>query len=175
MILPESVIGIASFNKPHGVNGELSVSLDDDIDFNELKCIVVEMDGILVPFFVESVRPRGVASVLLKVEGINNEKDAMKLARHTIYALKDDVDYDDGIDGDGFYAEDMIGFSIFDTTSGEIGKISGVNDMTENILFIVTRPDGSNVFIPVAEEMIVGIDPDSKTCTMNLPEGLLDL
>ncbi|MBD5344382.1 MAG: 16S rRNA processing protein RimM [Bacteroides sp.] len=175
MILPESIIDIATFNKPHGVNGELSVSVDSDVDFKELKCIVVELDGIFVPFFVESVRPRGAASVLLKIDGINNEKEAMKLARHTIYALKDDVDYEEPTDADGFYAEDMIGFKVSDSDSGEIGEITAVNDQTENILFVVTRADGSEVFIPVAEEMIEDIDPESKSCIMNLPEGLLDL
>ncbi len=175
MILPSSIIEIAALNKPHGVNGELSVSVDDDIDFKELKCIIVEMDGIFVPFFVESVRPRGAASVLLKIEGIDNEKDAMKLARHTIYALKDDVDFEDANDGDGFYAEDMVGFKVSDTEAGEIGEITGVNDQTDNILFIVTRPDGTDIFIPVAEEMIVEIDPEAKSCVMNLPQGLLEL
>ncbi|MDE6415571.1 MAG: 16S rRNA processing protein RimM, partial [Duncaniella sp.] len=71
MISSESIIEIATFNKPHGVNGELSVTLDDDIDFMQLRCIVVEMDGIFVPFFVKSVRPRGASSVLLSVDGIN--------------------------------------------------------------------------------------------------------
>lgn len=175
MISSESIIEIATFNKPHGVNGELSVTLDDDIDFMQLRCIVVEMDGIFVPFFVKSVRPRGASSVLLSVDGINNEKDAMKLARHTIYALKEDVDFEENTDGDGFYAEDMIGYNVSDTEAGVIGEITGVNDMTDNILFIVTRPDGSEVFVPVAEEMILEIEPGTKTCLMNLPQGLLEL
>ncbi|MDE6417229.1 MAG: hypothetical protein K2K68_09440, partial [Duncaniella sp.] len=103
------------------------------------------------------------------------EKDAMKLARHTIYALKEDVDFEENTDGDGFYAEDMIGYNVSDTEAGVIGEITGVNDMTDNILFIVTRPDGSEVFIPVAEEMILEIDPGTKNCLMNLPQGLLEL
>ncbi len=175
MIPSESIIEIATFNKPHGVNGELSVTLDSDIDFKQLRCVIVEMDGIFVPFFVKSVRPRGASSVLLSIDGINNEKDAMKLARHIIYALKEDVDYEDDSVGDGFYAEDMIGYMVSDTEAGEIGEITGVNDMTDNILFIVSRTDGNEVFIPVAEEMIVDIDPETKTCLMNLPQGLLEL
>ncbi len=166
---------IGVFNKPHGINGELSATVDYDIDFMELKCIVVEMDGIPVPFFISSERPKSSSTVLLKIDGIENEKDAMKLARHTIFALREDVDIEVPEDGEGFYAEDLIGYAVEDDLHGTVGTITDLNTATDNALFIVERPDGSELFIPVAMEMILDVDTDKKVLKMDLPEGLLDL
>lgn len=177
MIRKEELLEIASFNKPHGVNGEISVNLDEpDIDLGELRCVVTEIDGIFVPFFIESVRSRGQASVLVKIEGIDNEKQAAAMSRKPLYALRSDLDIDESLDdADGLYAADMVGFMLSDVEKGEIGLITAINDATDNVLFIVERPDGSDVFVPVTEDFIVGIDVTARTVTMDLPEGLLEL
>lgn len=175
MIQRDSVIEIGVFNKPHGINGELSATVDFDLDFTALKCIVVEMDGILVPFFISSERPKSASSVLLKIDGIDNERDAMKLARHAIFALKEDVDIETPEGEEGFYADDLIGYTVTDNRFGQIGRIIDLNTATDNVLFIVERPDGSELFIPVAMEMILDVDADGKILSMDLPEGLLEL
>ena len=40
------------FNKAHGIKVEISATLDIDIDLNEVKCLVVPVEGIFVPFFM---------------------------------------------------------------------------------------------------------------------------
>ena len=59
MITPDILTSIGTFFKPHGIKGEISATLDYDIDPSELRCIVLEIDGIIVPFFVDSRRPKG--------------------------------------------------------------------------------------------------------------------
>ncbi|MCM1520281.1 MAG: ribosome maturation factor RimM [Lachnoclostridium sp.] len=176
MITADLLVQIGTFNKPHGINGEISVIVDEpDIDFALLRCIVTEMDGIFVPFFISSVRSRGQASLLIKIDGVDNEKEAALFSRKPVYALKSDVDFIDDDASEGLYASDMTGFMLKDVEKGEIGIISAINDSTENVLFIVERPDGSELYIPVAEELITDIDIPNQTLTMDLPEGLLDL
>ena len=59
MILRDELIAIGRYNKPHGVAGEISATIDVDIDtLKELSCLVSDIDGIFVPFFVNSCRPR---------------------------------------------------------------------------------------------------------------------
>lgn len=53
--------------------------------------------------------------------------------------------------------------------------ISGINDATQNVLFLITTPRGNEIFIPVADEYIVEIDHDNETLTTDLPEGLVEL
>jgi 16S rRNA processing protein RimM len=65
---------------------------------------------------------------------------------------------------------------MYDGDNGnEIGTISDIDDNTDNWLFIVQRPDGSEVMIPAHEEFIAKINQEEKTIVMDLPLGLLDL
>lgn len=173
MITRDSLIEIGQFAKPHGINGELTATIDyEGLDTTELRCIFCDIEGIPVPFFVESERPKG-SSVLLTVEGISNERQAAMLSLKPIFALREDLDIDDN-ETDGWYAESLKGYTVKedDTT---IGTITDIDTSTLNYLFIVERPDGSTVRIPIADEFVTHIDEKNHTVGMTLPDGLLDL
>lgn len=176
MIKREEIVEIGSLNKPHGINGEINASIDSGIQLTELRCIILDIDGIFVPFFIEALRTKGTDSYLLTIDGVENEDAAMALSKKTIYALKDDCP-NLGIleDNDGMYAEDFIGFTAVDDNDTLIGKIVDIDESTENILFIIERTDGNSIYIPVADEFIIDIDIDRNMVTMSLPDGLIDL
>ena len=58
MIRQEEVIRIGHFAKPHGIKGEITFIVDRDVfeEADEACYIVCDMEGILVPFFVEDFR-----------------------------------------------------------------------------------------------------------------------
>lgn len=56
-----------------------------------------------------------------------------------------------------------------------MGEITDYNDATSNVLLIVTTPGGDEVYIPVADEYIDEIDPDTNTLHTTLPSGIIDL
>ena len=58
MIRLSEIAEVGRFNKPHGIKGEISVSINTDIDLNDVKCVIVPIDGIFVPFFLQTVRPK---------------------------------------------------------------------------------------------------------------------
>ena len=77
MITREELIEIGHYNKPHGLSGEISATVDVELDaLQSLSCLVSEMDGIFVPFFVNSLRPKTSETVLLTIDGIDNEQEA---------------------------------------------------------------------------------------------------
>ena len=52
MIKKEEVYRIGQIGKPHGVKGELSFHFEDDVfDRTDADNLILEVDGILVPFF----------------------------------------------------------------------------------------------------------------------------
>lgn len=172
MILPESISAIGTLGKPHGIKGEIVATLDYDIDVTALRCIILDIDGIYVPFFVSAVRPKSAESVLLTIDGITDESQAAALSGKTLFALNEELGEEDS-DG-GFYVEDLVGYTLYDTGDSRIGVIEDVEDSTANTLLMV-RHDGEIVYVPVAEELITGWDSENRTLTMNLPEGLLDI
>lgn len=178
MIASEEIKPVGKFLKPHGVNGEITLLRDfDDIDFEDFSCLVVDIDGIFVPFFLNSVRPKGNDTDLVTIDGVNDELQAARFTNKTVYVLRKELEPDTGAsDGEeGFYADDFIGYSVVTDKSVTLGKVTGIEDTTANYLFIVETPDGTNLLIPVAEEFIADIDPERKTLTLDLPEGLLEM
>ena len=177
MIRREELIEIGRFLKTHGIAGEVNFAPLYDIDLTELRCIVVEMDGIPVPFFVEKVRPKGADSLIVKIDGIDSDKGASELTNKPVYALIEDVDIDSEEEDDGISSLRLIGYTMIDGESGKrIGVIDHIDDTTQNWLFMVKPEEGERfVAVPVADEFVAGLDPEKRVITVALPTGLLEL
>lgn len=175
MITQEEIIEIGKFQKTHALKGELNALLDVDADYAEDGFpLIVEMDGIFVPFYVESIRTKGSESFLVKLSDVDSQEDARQFVNKLIYALRKDLAE--------YYGEeeieaisDFIGYAIRDENYGDIGTVKELEDSTANVLFVAEDKEGRTIYIPAAEEFIVEIDDDNKVIRTRLPEGLVDL
>ena len=80
MITRAQLLEIGHFNKAHGVNGEVNASLQIEVEhLPSLSCLVCDMDGIYVPFFVEAMRPKGATTVLLTIDGFTSEQELYRI------------------------------------------------------------------------------------------------
>ena len=178
MITYDQLTRIGSLLKPHGIKGEIVAELDFDIDLTQLSCIVLDMDGIFVPFFLESVRPRSSHSSLVLINDVMDENKAKELCGKEFYALSGDLDAEfmESLD-DGFFLSDLIGFTLIEKSLGEIGEIIDFDDSTENCLLIIKpkREGESNIFIPLAPELITEVSEKDRVVEMDLPEGIIYL
>lgn len=161
------------FAKPHGIKGEISLVTNSDVfDDAEDPCVICEMDGILVPFFVEEYRYKTDTVILLKLENVNDEKAAREFSNREAFFLLDAVDEEDLV-GDMTW-DSFIGYTVIDVHHGELGKITDVDETTINVLLQIDH-NGEELLLPAAEELITSADHDKKTLQVCLPEGLLDL
>ena len=178
MIKEDEITSVGKLLKTHALKGEMNLMLDIDPGYLEDgNPAVLDIDGIFVPFYAESVRTKGSFSYLVKFEGIDSEIEAKKLVNKTVYALRERLKEFMLENFDEEYAlyDDLIGWTIVDDEAGVIGKVAEIDTNTENELFIVETPEGNTIYIPLTEDFIEKMDEDSKTIYMNLPEGLLDL
>ena len=177
MITREELINIGHYNKPHGINGEISATVEVDFDvLQELSCLVSDIDGIFVPFFVNAMRPKSGETVLFTIDGMTNEQDVQRLVNHDIFALKREYRQEsEDADADGYPLDFFIGFDLDDDQGNRVGQITDVNEQTENAFFIVERTDGDELLVPAVDDLIVEFDIDKKLMVMSLPDGLLDL
>jgi 16S rRNA processing protein RimM len=172
MITKSNVIPIGQINKPHGVNGEMSFSFTSDIfDREDVPFFIFEVQGILVPFFLDEYRFKGSTTGLMKLDGITTEEQARAFYGSTIYLPKT---YLEKVEDNEIEADYFAGFSLVDEEKGLIGIISEVDKTTENILFVIPKPN-DELLIPAGEEYIQEIDHEKKIIYVKLPEGLLDL
>ena len=169
MIHEEDIYQIGKLGKTHGVKGEISFLFDDDIfDRVDADYLILKVDGIFVPFFIEEYRFKSDTNAIIKFEDIDTQERARELTGCEVYFPRELADSDDG----SISWAAIVGFDIIDAESGnEIGRISTIDDTTINILFELE--DGS--LIPASENLITAIDQQARTITMQLPEGLLNL
>ena len=168
MIRREEVYKIGRLGKTHGVRGEISFLLDDDVfDRTDADYLILDIDGILVPFFIEEYRFKTDSNALMKFDGIDTQERARELTGCDVYFPRTLADEDEAVS----WAE-LVGYDLIDSNSGKaIGEIAAIDDTTINILFELT--DGK--LIPASDELIQQIDTKRHQIEINLPEGILEL
>lgn len=172
MIKKEDVFKIGLFTKPHGIKGEIGLMTSSDVfDDSEDLYIVCDMDGILVPFFVEDYRYKTDNVILLKLKNVDDEQAAREFSNREVFYPSDKME--DDLIGDITW-DSFIGYQVIDEALGELGAITDVDESTINVLLQIDHK-GKEILLPAAEELILSADHENKTLTVSVPEGLLDL
>ena len=68
----------------------------------------------------------------------------------------------------------MVGFRVVDSQHGDIGTIEQVIEYPAQPLFQVMK-NGTEILIPVIDEVIDTVDRQNKTIHITAPNGLIDL
>lgn len=170
MIKKEEVFKIGVINKPHGVKGEVSFTFTDDI-FDRVDCeyLILLMDGILVPFFMEEYRFRSDNVALVKFEDIDTAEQARRFTNVEVYFPKKYMDEQEDVTSWNFF----IGFRVEDIHHGYFGEITHVDDTTINVLFVIEK-DGEELLLPAHEEFIVDLDRERRMMKVDVPDGLIE-
>ena len=170
MIREEDLFKIGQFNKPHGIKGEISLHTDfDTSDISGYTYFVCDMDGIFVPFFIDSQRQKSSSTTLIKFENINSEEKVKILSGKTAYLSSDFLPSND----EKYITFDYLsGFTVIDEKFGVIGTVKDIDDSTINILIKVDYKD-NEILIPVA--IVKDINQENKTMKFSLPEGFLEI
>ena len=170
MIKEQEVYKIGIIGKAHGVKGELSIQIDDDVfDRVDAEYLVLKLDGIFVPFFMEEYRFKSDSVALVKFEGVDTQERARELTGVEVFFPRELAEQDE--ETELSYAA-LVGYTLIDNNSGKpVGTIAYVDEQTINIMFELE--DGR--LIPASEELIVDVDQKNRTITLDIPEGILDL
>lgn len=172
MIREEEVFKIGRIGKPHGIKGEVTIHIDDDVfDRVDADYLVLMVDGILVPFFIEEYRFRTDETVLMKFDGIDTQEQARELTHCNVFfpfKLAETSEENPSWNR-------LVGMTLIDSNTQEaVGKIVGIDESTVNVLLEVDT-DGGEALVPAAEELITDIDWEKRLLSIALPEGLLSL
>ena len=167
MIREDDVYKIGRIGKPHGIGGEVTLRFSDDVfDRVDADYLVLMVDGILVPFFIEEYRFRSDEVALVKFEDIDTMDRAAELTGCDVFFPRHLAD----IDNDVLTWSQIVGYDIVDVASGKvIGRIESVDESTINVLLELA--DGT--LIPAVDEFIDDIDHEARKLFMSLPDGLL--
>ncbi|MDR2811215.1 MAG: ribosome maturation factor RimM [Tannerellaceae bacterium] len=174
MLRKEDVVKIGRFTKPHGVKGEIGLTTTYDIfECNDNPFLICEIDGILVPFFIEEYRSKTETVLLVKLETIHSEDVARKFSNCDVYYPLQAVKKEEqNLASQGWSA--YVGYSVSDKIYGLLGEITAVDESTINTLLKINNPE-KEILVPGVEEWIIAVDYERKHLEVVIPSGLLEL
>lgn len=174
MINKDNCMLLGTLARPFGNRGMLQVKLGrlraDEIKDRGL--VFVEVDGLPVPFFVTEFIEKSADSLVIRLDGVDDEGQAREFCGCPVYVMKDQVKKHRGKDSD--LPASITGYRVVDIRLGFVGFAGEIIEVTQNPLLTVTQDD-REYLIPAHEDIILGIDDGAREIRVNTPEGLFDL
>ncbi|TRX71025.1 ribosome maturation factor RimM [Carboxylicivirga sp. M1479] len=163
--------------KSHGIAGEIVIRLFDEFSIDDLdtQFLFLDLDGGLVPFYLEEARQKKQADVLVTLEQLKSDKDTVKVIDAPVYVAKETKADEEGEADQPFSAYQLVGYQCQAVGHGYIGEITAIKEIAKNPLFEITDDEDNELLIPIVEHFIAGIDDEQQLVIFDLPEGLVDL
>ena len=162
---------LGRISKPWGVKGQVQLFLDVDSpeEYSELDSAFVEIKGQLVPHFFHIDQLNGNRAVVTFDELSSDE--ALALVGRELYLP---LDLLPKLEGNRFYYHEEVGFRVVDSVHGDIGILDQVLEYPAQPLFRVLK-NGTEILIPVIDQVIDRVDRVLKTIFITAPNGLIEL
>lgn len=157
--------------KTHGLRGEISIFLDVDNpeEYLELESVFVDLNGKLVPFFIESLHLQGDRAIVA-LEDVETVEDAKPLVGKELYLPLSRLPK---LPEGKFYFHELIGFDFYDGAK-LIGQVTNVYELPTQYLLHVDH-QGTEVLIPAEDTILKKVDLQTRKIEADLPDGLLEV
>ncbi len=166
----DAYIRLGTIAKIHGVRGEMIIrTANPSYELKEnWESIFLRIDGILVPFFISSLKPAKPGEWVLKLDWYDDRNRAESLVGYSVWVPAERLERSP----EEFRMDDLVGFEFLDSVSGEKGRITAYMDIPDNPLWEL-ETGGEKILVPAREELILELDPGTGKITFTLPEGLI--
>ncbi|MEU2129964.1 ribosome maturation factor RimM [Streptomyces sp. NPDC018352] len=164
---------VARIGRAHGIKGEVTVEVRTDepeLRLGPGAVLATEPAGA-GPLTIETGRVHS-GRLLLRFEGVRDRTAAEALRNTLLIADVDPAELPE--DPEEFYDHQLMDLDVVLADGTEIGRITEITHLPSQDLFIVERPDGSEVMIPFVEEIVTEIDLAEQRAVITPPPGLID-
>jgi 16S rRNA processing protein RimM len=164
---------VARIGRAHGVKGEVTVEVRTDEPELRLApgAVLLTDPPSTGPLTIETGRVHS-GRLLLRFEGVKDRSAAEALRNTLLIAEVDPEVLPD--EEDEYYDHQLMDLDVVTTEGVEVGRITEISHLPTQDLFIVERPDGSEVLIPFVEEIVTEIDLEEQKAVIDPPPGLID-
>ncbi len=163
---------LGKITRKHGLQGNVILKLDTDLPemYNKIDSVFLEINGLLVPFFIERQQWQKSDS---KIIFFKNSSEALveQTIGKDVYLPLSTLPK---LTGKKFYYHEVIGFEIREEDGKSCGNIESVNDQTAQHYFTLNLA-GKQIIIPIIKDWILELNREEKFLKMSLPEGLMDV
>ncbi|MFI6337256.1 ribosome maturation factor RimM [Streptomyces sp. NPDC050535] len=164
---------VARVGRAHGIKGEVTVEVRTDEPELRLGpgAVLLTEPVSAGPLTIETGRVHS-GRLLLRFEGVR-DRTAAEALRNTLLIAEIDPD-DKPEDPDEYYDHQLMDLDVVTVDGTEIGRITEISHLPSQDLFVVERPDGTEVLIPFVEAIVTEIDLDEQRAVIDPPPGLID-
>ncbi|CAM5447256.1 ribosome maturation factor RimM [Streptomyces avidinii] len=164
---------VARIGRAHGIKGEVTVEVrTDEPELRLSPGAVLKTEPATVgPLTIETGRVHS-GRLLLRFAGVKDRTGAESLRNTLLIAEVDPSELPE--EDDEYYDHQLMDLDVVLADGTEIGRITEISHLPSQDLFIVERPDGSEVMIPFVEEIVAEIDLEEQRCVITPPPGLID-
>ncbi|WP_330332870.1 ribosome maturation factor RimM [Streptomyces sp. NBC_00536] len=164
---------VARIGRAHGIKGEVTVEVrTDEPELRLGPGAVLQTEPLSAgPLTIEAGRVHS-GRLLLRFAGVKDRTGAEALRNILLIADVDPEELPE--DPEEFYDHQLIDLDVVLADGTEVGRITEISHLPSQDLFIVERPDGSEVMIPFVEEIVLEIDLEEQRAVIDPPPGLID-
>lgn len=160
---------MGKLRKPHGVRGEMVMSVLTDIPELLAPGAKVYLGEEFQPRSIRSVRPHR-EDLLIAFEGIT-DRDEVGFYRNTMLYMEEG-DFPE-LPGDEFYLHDLVGMDVVTDTGQLLGELQEILITGANDVYLVQDKEGVEFLIPAIDDVVLDIDFEQNTILIHPLDGLL--
>jgi 16S rRNA processing protein RimM len=165
-------LGIIS--RKHALTGAVIVQLSNSNNRNILKkaeSIFIEIDRLLVPFFIEEVNILAT-NPIVTLQDVENHDYINRFIGCSVFVDQEMLKY---VDESRIQKESILkGYTVIDTNEGEIGTVLSLNLIPGNPIIEVVKGDDI-ILIPYNDSIVKHVDHTHKHVKIESPKGLIEL
>ncbi|MFC7978511.1 ribosome maturation factor RimM [Streptomyces cinereoruber] len=164
---------VARIGRAHGIKGEVTVEVRTDEPELRLGpgAVLLTDPASTGPLTIETGRVHS-GRLLLRFEGVRDRTAAEALRNTLLIAEVDPTEMPE--EEDEYYDHQLIDLDVVLADGTEIGRITEISHLPSQDLFIVERPDGTELMIPFVGEIVTEIDLEEQRAVIDPPPGLID-
>ncbi|MCX5393458.1 ribosome maturation factor RimM [Streptomyces sp. NBC_00094] len=164
---------VARIGRAHGIKGEVTVEVRTDEPELRLGpgAVLLTDPAAAGPLTIETGRVHS-GRLLLRFEGVRDRTGAEALRNILLIAEIDPEELPE--EEDEYYDHQLMDLDVVLADGTEIGRITEISHLPSQDLFIVERPDGTELMIPFVSAIVTEIDLEEQRAVIDPPPGLID-
>jgi len=168
----QDFLEIGTIAGTHGIHGELRVNpaCDSPEFFGGFDVLYYDAQGR------DPVRVLGARAnkniALLRLEGVGSMEAAQALRNKTLFFRRADARLEEG----RYFIAELLGCGVFDAEEPGLryGTICDVTETGANDVWHIRTPQGSEILIPVIDDVVKAVDITKGRVEIAMLEGLLE-
>lgn len=169
-MIQELQVGVIT--QTHGIKGEVKVfpTTDDAARFKKLKEVTLDTGKERLNMEIQSVK-FFKQYVIIKFQGYDSINDVEKYKNGKLLVTREKAVK---LTKDEYFIADLIGLKVVTEEGEDFGILKDVLTTGANDVYIITRPDQSEVLLPAIKECIRNIDMEQGSMKVHIMDGLLE-